>query len=191
MFGMPVVGTFDHRTLMASSVYSSHLVDFTTITNEDLIKFSIPIEWKAKYTGLVHGIAGWFDLSFIPPTGQGQIVDMSTGPEAERTHWQQVRFLFQEPLAVNCGQIIIGKMSCVVNDHRSYTIKADITTESTLPPTTTLRSPFSRHGKWQLHEQTYNYSYGAWPNPEFKPEHNGLYTPQKSQVNEIVLDMET
>jgi histone-arginine methyltransferase CARM1 len=43
---------------------------------------------------------------------------MTTSPYATPTHWQQVRFLFQEPLAINKGQRIVGEMLCEVNDFR-------------------------------------------------------------------------
>lgn len=85
-FSQPVVGCFDPRILMAPSV--SHSVDFLSIKPAELKSFTIPISWKFPFTGLVHGIAGWFDIDLA-----GNV--LSTAPSSERTHWQQVRFLFQ------------------------------------------------------------------------------------------------
>nr|CAG8551326.1 3659_t:CDS:2 [Entrophospora candida] len=129
MFGMPVVGCFDPRTLIAQPTPCGFPIDFYTVTLEELQDLTIPFYWQASYTGIIHGIAGWFDLYFTPPPfvipQSGQIF-MSTSPTSERTHWQQVRFLLKEPLAVNAGQTIQGWMRCVVNDMRSYTIEIEI-----------------------------------------------------------------
>ncbi|KAJ3377939.1 hypothetical protein HDU92_007800, partial [Lobulomyces angularis] len=116
IFGQPIVGYFDYRLLMAPSV--SYMVDFQTISSSQLKDFTIPIDWKFPFTGLVHGIAGWFDIDL------GGVI-LSTAPSAERTHWQQVRFLFQEPLAVNAYENIHGWMRLIVNDNRSYHIYAE------------------------------------------------------------------
>ncbi len=53
---------------------------------ENLKTFTIPFTWSFPYTGVVHGIAGWFDIDLAG-------FNLSTAPSAERTHWQQVRFL--------------------------------------------------------------------------------------------------
>jgi len=135
MFGMPVVGHFDPRNLITTpSAFDSYPVDFSTVTVKELQDIIIPFNWTAQYTGLMHGIAGWFDLVFAPPPYDkpnpediGTTVEMSTSPSAERTHWQQVRFLFKEPLAVNANQNIRGWMRCIVNDMRSYTIYIEVT----------------------------------------------------------------
>ncbi|CAG8844844.1 854_t:CDS:2, partial [Racocetra persica] len=101
MFGMPVVGSFDPRTLIAQANPGGYVVDFYTVTMEELQDMTIPFIWQTSYTGIIHGIAGWFDLHFSPPPSvpSGNTIAMSTGPAAERTHWQQVRFLLKEPLA--------------------------------------------------------------------------------------------
>src|ERR1043165_9546291 len=98
---MPVVGGFDPRTLIAPSNPGGYIVDFYTITLEELQDFTIPFIWQASYTGIIHGIAGWFDLQFSPPATiqNGNPITMTTNPTAERTHWQQVSFLLKEPLA--------------------------------------------------------------------------------------------
>ncbi|ORX87170.1 S-adenosyl-L-methionine-dependent methyltransferase [Basidiobolus meristosporus CBS 931.73] len=192
MFGMPVVGHFDPKSLMAMPTPGGFNVDFYTITLAQLREFTIPIYWQVKYTGIMHGIAGWFDLSFIPPVGTLNPVniDMSTGPAAERTHWQQVRFLFKEPLAVNSNQVVKGWMKCVVNEMRSYYVSAHVALcdeGSNITPETIELIPSSlrRSGKWNLHEQTYNYSYMpeyAASQDIFRPESNFLYEPENEFV---------
>jgi histone-arginine methyltransferase CARM1 len=181
-FSSPVVGCFGPLVLLSTS--NNYNVDFLTISKEDLKRFVIPLSFDIAQTAVVHGLAGWFDLHFLPPPSApfsaedtlameevitastpelemkmastsnsnssdatidlgfgigsssntsealrtnttSQVVDptisssyMTTSPYATPTHWQQVRFLFQEPLAINKGQRIVGEMLCEVNDYR-------------------------------------------------------------------------
>ncbi|KAJ1921620.1 hypothetical protein IWQ60_006712 [Tieghemiomyces parasiticus] len=191
-FRMPVVGYFDPRSLVAAPDAAGYPVDFATVTMEALQEFSVPFNWTCRYTGLVHGVAGWFDLDFQPPAALARSapVTMSTGPQAARTHWQQVRLLLQEPLAVNARQIIQGTLHCKVNDKRSY----DLTAELHLLPMGTSKiaaatdrlpaGTITRQATWLLHEQTYNHS--TYPNlvddQGFFPELSNLYAPDMTQV---------
>ncbi|CAO3583365.1 unnamed protein product [Absidia cylindrospora] len=226
MFGMPVVGHFDPRQLITTpTILDSFGVDFSTVTLDELKDMTMPFEWISGYTGLMHGVAGWFDLAFGPPPYDaatlatktpeelnnmaGTTIEMSTGPAAERTHWQQVRFLFKEPLAVNANQTISGWMRCIVNDMRSYTIYVEVTLDkSQLSDPATLdtsmtdasdddnqhqqrafitrfqHNPLVRRGVWELHEQTYNYSYHPdLPQPAHQPEYACLYQPDDTMQN--------
>ncbi|KAI1313867.1 hypothetical protein EDD11_002438 [Mortierella claussenii] len=228
MFGMPVVGHFDPKSLLAQPTSDlsagGYEMDFSTITMKTLRDFVVPISWKAQYTGLMHGVAGWFDLLFSGNSASeaSQPIQMSTGPNSERTHWQQVRFLFREPLAVNSGQVIRGWMHCKVNDMRSYTVDIEVIAglhgELSDPqkpfepllekqakqqghfmkPSTTATEgsadvedaeeeeleyddlQFSRRrGRWELHEQSYNYAYTDTGNDSLtKPEHLCMYEPE-------------
>ncbi|KAI8375982.1 S-adenosyl-L-methionine-dependent methyltransferase [Radiomyces spectabilis] len=192
MFGMPVVGHFDPRSLITTPTFLDRYdVNFSTITTKEMQDITIPFKWTANYTGLMHGVAGWFDLTFAPPPydqpnpeAAGTTIEMSTGPAADRTHWQQVRFLFKEPLAVNATQVIEGWMRCIVNDMRSYTIYVEVTLDSTqLSDPAKMdkeqfliaNHPLRRRGVWELHEQTYNYSFNPGYMPEHQPEYSCLY----------------
>jgi type I protein arginine methyltransferase len=184
---MPIVGSFDPRTLIASSTPGGFAIDFYTITLSELQDFVIPFVWQSNYTGIIHGIAGWFDLHFAPsPFGiPGTGIDMTTSPSAERTHWQQVRLLLKEPLAVNAGQLIRGWLHCVVNEMRSYNLEAELVVGDCFltPPNAPepLTKDFNRRrSRWQLHEQTYNYSYYPQPDVTFRPEYSCLYEPDQS-----------
>ncbi|KAF9168761.1 hypothetical protein DFQ26_000028 [Actinomortierella ambigua] len=245
MFGMPVVGHFDPKSLLATPVSADEgfEMDFSTITMDELKDFVVPMEWHAQYTGLMHGVAGWFSLHFSgnPANEQGSPIELSTAPHAEKTHWQQVRFLFREPLAVNSGQIIRGWMHCVVNEMRSYTVDIEVIAG----PYGELSDPHKaykaknkaqdeerraeqderdeeegtrsqengtpaaahngdggedggeaeeeddqlafvrRKGRWELHEQSYNYSYTGPQNDLLtKPEHLCMYEPDPNMVYE-------
>lgn len=201
MFGMPVVGHFDPRNLIASpTVLDAYNVDFATVTIPELQDLVMPFEWTAGYTGLMHGVAGWFNLEFAPPDKDlGTTVFMSTSPAADRTHWQQVRFLFREPLAVNATQKIKGWMRAIINDMRSYTIYVEVSLEDDVSDPSQLdRATFGdpqpadsnalrRRGRWELHEQTYNYSFTPGLMPDHKPEYSCLYEPE-GQLGTGLLD---
>lgn len=72
----------------------------------------------------MHGFGCWFDISFL---GSEETVILSTSPEHSGTHWYQCRLLLSEPLAVNRGQFVSGKMEFYANERFSYNIF--ITTE--------------------------------------------------------------
>lgn len=194
------MGHFDYRNLITTpTILDTYAVDFSTVTLTELHDITMPFNWRAGYTGLMHGIAGWFDLIFAPPPydvlveNTGTTIELSTGPAAERTHWQQVRFLFKQPLAVNATQKIRGWMRAVVNDMRSYTIFVEVVLgdslmlsdpasidQKTFATTTEDEHPLRRRGRWELHEQTYNYSFTPGLLPDHKPEYSCLYPPESN-----------
>jgi histone-arginine methyltransferase CARM1 len=67
----------------------------------------------------VHGLAGWFDVDFNGTVFQGRL---STAPSAPATHWHQIRFLFEQPIAMNMGQEFTGKVTLTANSERSYNL---------------------------------------------------------------------
>ncbi|KAJ2389302.1 hypothetical protein GGI05_003542 [Coemansia sp. RSA 2603] len=159
----------------------------------ELKEFVVRIEWHVGYTGVMHGVAGWFDLAFVPPVSALHLgtapsaVYMSTGPQAPATHWQQVRMLFKQPLAVNSGQVVRGLVHMKVNDQRSYDINAKLIVldaeESLRVSDDALLRMFdsnrarAREALWYLHEQIYNYSYTGEPLEPVRPEAANLYLP--------------
>lgn len=116
IFRQPVVGGFDPKTLMSSSVTKSFEFYKKEIDEETLKDICIPFEFIMEYTGVIHGIAGWFNVSF--PNG----LILETGPDHQRTHWQQCRFFFRKPVGVNYGQCFKGCLKMKVNEERSYNV---------------------------------------------------------------------
>jgi histone-arginine methyltransferase CARM1 len=155
------------------------LVDFRTVTKEEIQDITIPFTWVAQYTGLIHGIGAWFDINL-----GGYI--LSTAPHAEKTHWHQVRLMLKEPLAVNAFETVRGWLRMVANPMRSYDITAEIVTGNHA-----LSEPLAmqidnrnvtdgftrRTGKWALHEQTYYFDQPPESHVS-KPEYCGLYQPE-------------
>ena len=123
---------------------------------DELKEFIIPFSWMIPYTGILHGVASWFDITL------GDRV-LSTCPNLERTHWHQIRLLLREPLAVNSGSIIDGQIHFKVNNMRSYNINLELKNGENI-----------RKGTYYLHEQTYFFD---TPNlqADLKPEMVGLY----------------
>ncbi|KAJ2776921.1 hypothetical protein H4R18_005423 [Coemansia javaensis] len=191
-FSAPVVGTFGPRSLMSDS--AQHTIDFHTVTLPDLKSFTIPVEWHINYTGVMHGVGGWFDLAFVPPASAlrpgtaAHPTYMSTSPSSPMTHWQQVRLLLKQPLAVNAGQVVRGTIHMEANIERSYTISARlisldpaesaaIATDEALAAAMDAHKGRARTGRWRLDEQVYSYLYQEDPVPAPKPETSNMYLP--------------
>lgn len=72
----------------------------------------IPLEFHALQSGLVHGLAFWFDVAFF---GSSSTVWLSTAPTEPLTHWYQVRCLLETPLFVKQGQLLTGTVLLLAN----------------------------------------------------------------------------
>jgi len=114
-FRQPVVDYINPECLVAEC--HTTRFDFTTVTLESLQHIEIPFEFVINQPCLVHGMAGWFDALF---EGTNSRVVLSTAPWNPGTHWYQIRFLIETPLAVNAGQCIEGVLKMDANDLQSY-----------------------------------------------------------------------
>lgn len=169
---MPVVGTFPPEALLKVRCGSEHFVDYMTVTQNELVEFTIPISWEIEATGLIHGIAGWFSLDLDPTGKRSSKYKLDTSPRDPITHWQQVRFLLRHPLAVNAGQRICGRMHLKATEGRSYIITADLRVDGTPEADNAWAQ---RTGTWMLENQYY-YSSPSLTKPELAhPEFNGQY----------------
>ncbi|KAG5559904.1 hypothetical protein RHGRI_003262 [Rhododendron griersonianum] len=61
-FSQPVVDAFDPRVLVAPAI--SHVIDFTSIKEEDLYEIDVPLKFIASVGVRIHGLACWFDVLF-------------------------------------------------------------------------------------------------------------------------------
>lgn len=102
--------------------------DFATISVESLHKMEIPFDVEVPHPCLVHGVAGWFDAIF---EGTNMTVTLSTAPWSPGTHWYQIRFLLETPLAVNAGQHIEGTLTMDANNLQSYYVKVHMRIKGT------------------------------------------------------------
>ncbi|XP_069632170.1 histone-arginine methyltransferase CARM1 isoform X3 [Haliaeetus albicilla] len=114
----PIVDTFDVRILMAQTV--KYTINFMEATEEDLHRVEIPFVFQMMQSGLIHGLAFWFDVAFV---GSLVTVWLSTAPTEPLTHWYQVRCLLQTPLFAKEGETLSGKVLFVANKRQSYDIQ--------------------------------------------------------------------
>ncbi|TRY83240.1 hypothetical protein DNTS_032508 [Danionella cerebrum] len=116
-FRQPIIDTFDLHILMARSV--KYTINFLDAKEEDLHRLEIPFVFKLLQSGLVHGLAFWFDVAFM---GSRASIWLSTAPNEPLTHWYQVRCLLQTPLFAKMGQTLSGQVHLIVNKRQSYDI---------------------------------------------------------------------
>ncbi|KAK2871511.1 hypothetical protein Q8A67_024038 [Cirrhinus molitorella] len=116
-YRQPIVDTFDMQILMARSV--KYTINFLEAKEEDLHRLEIPFVFKLLQSGLIHGLAFWFDVAFV---GSRMTVWLSTAPNEPLTHWYQVRCLLQTPLFAKMGQTLSGHVQLIANKRQSYDI---------------------------------------------------------------------
>lgn len=126
-FAQPIVGYVAPRSLM-SAHRTIQTIDFSAVSGEELQNFEVPFSFVIDVTGIMHGIAGWFDLSFL---GSAETVILSTAPEREGTHWYQCRLLLQHAVAVNRGQSVSGSLVFRANESFSYFIDLTVQLDGT------------------------------------------------------------
>ncbi|XP_055962892.1 histone-arginine methyltransferase CARM1-like [Sorex fumeus] len=117
-FRQPIVDTFDIRILMARTI--KYTVNFMDAEETDLHRVEIPFVFQIAQSGLIHGLAFWFDVAFV---GSTVTVWLSTAPTEPLTHWYQVRCLLQTPLFAKEGETLSGKVLFIANKRQSYDIQ--------------------------------------------------------------------
>ncbi|WOO80677.1 Histone-arginine methyltransferase CARMER [Vanrija pseudolonga] len=73
-FSQPVVGIFPPTTLMAAPCPPTTF-DFYRCAINDLLDFTVDIDFVATRTAIMHGLASWFDLDFEPAANEQQAED--------------------------------------------------------------------------------------------------------------------
>ncbi|XP_029927168.1 histone-arginine methyltransferase CARM1 isoform X2 [Myripristis murdjan] len=123
-FRQPIVDTFDVQILMARSV--KYCINFMEAKEEDLHRMEIPFVFTLLQSGLVHGLAFWFDVAYL---GSKSAVWLSTAPSEPLTRWYQVRCLLQTPLFAKLGQTLSGTVLLTTNKRQSYDIHITATVD--------------------------------------------------------------
>ncbi|CAM9758402.1 unnamed protein product [Lampetra planeri] len=142
-FRQPIVDTFDIRILMARSI--KYTVNFQQAREEDLHRIEIPFKFQMLQSGLVHGLAFWFDVAFV---GSMLTVWLSTAPTEPLTHWYQVRCLLQSPLFTKAGDTLSGTVVMIANKRFSYDINLVAVVDQTGSKSSNLldlKNPFFRY----------------------------------------------
>lgn len=142
-FKQPVVDTFDIRICLARSV--KYTVDFESANETDLHDMNIPLSFVIHQAGTIHGLAFWFDVAFL---GSQTPVWLSTAPTQPLTHWYQVRCLIENPIFVQQGQVLQGKVHLRANTRQSYDVDIELVLPATGAKSTNtldLKNPFFRY----------------------------------------------
>jgi histone-arginine methyltransferase CARM1 len=116
LFWMPALGHLAPRQLMSGPVV--HAFDFEHMPMHALAELTLPFDFVAAHPGPIHGLAGWFDVTFVGSTEQ---VMLSTAPDAIETHWLQLYFVLKEPIWVAIGDRVSGTLVLRANPAASYT----------------------------------------------------------------------
>lgn len=146
LFWMPALGHVPPHQLMASPTVYPY--DFERLPLADLAELRMPFEYVATHPGPIHGLAGWFDVSF---EGSTERVVLSTAPDAIETHWSQLRFVFKDPISVSIGDHLKGSLVLHANPQSSYTVLF----EGTLNGSPVSPAAFGIHGyfPWESGDQ--------------------------------------
>jgi histone-arginine methyltransferase CARM1 len=168
IFSQPVVGGFDPKSLFCEPV--ERRISFERDPVSALLEVSMDLGLQMEFTGVLHGIAGWFDVEFGEEMERGVSL-LSTAPDLPRTHWQQVRFFFREPIAVNRGQRLCGLFRMQVNDQRSY----NVAIRGRLLSEENVDFGLGFDYEYGLHDQQYINLNPVAYSPDGAPEHLGLF----------------
>lgn len=121
-FRQPIIDVYDPLIHIAETSCEKTF-DFMKIKCEELLNFEVDLNFTISKATLMHGISCWFDAYF---NGSSQKITLSTSPYNNPTHWYQVRLLLPEPLAINKGCRIKGKITFQANNLQSYYINLKI-----------------------------------------------------------------
>ncbi|KAK6637176.1 hypothetical protein RUM44_007590 [Polyplax serrata] len=106
-------------TTVATSAATVLNLDLHTATIEST-NFASDFCLECTIDGRLTALCGYFDAFFDLPNS----VVLSTSPKSGKTHWKQTIFFLQNPLNINKGSVINGRMSCKksADDDRALTI---------------------------------------------------------------------
>jgi histone-arginine methyltransferase CARM1 len=118
LFWMPALGHVPPTQLMSGPV--EHGFDFERLPLAALAEIRLPFDFVAARPGPIHGLAGWFDVTFA---GSTESVLLSTAPDAIETHWLQLRFVLKDSIFVALGDHVRGSLTLRANAQSSYTAR--------------------------------------------------------------------
>ncbi|WAR10056.1 ANM2-like protein [Mya arenaria] len=86
-------------------------LNIRTVAIEDLEEQTCKFEFTVQKDETMHGFCAWFEVEFHPLSKDADMVSLNTGPDHALTHWKQDLFLLDEPILVNCGDVISGHVT--------------------------------------------------------------------------------
>lgn len=88
-------------------------IDFTA--DEDSVR-SADIDWKIQKPVTIYGFGMWWDCQLVPG------VQLSTAPDAPRTHWEQIYLPVLDPIALQKGETL----RCSIRSDTRYEVKVHV-----------------------------------------------------------------
>jgi histone-arginine methyltransferase CARM1 len=122
IFKQPIVDTWHPSTLISD--FGQWTINFEKDAIEKLHVIDVEYELTSKRTAFCHGVATWFDVSFL---GTDHQTYLSTAPNAPLTHWYQVRCPIMSPVLVRVNDKVRIRMKMVANERQSYDITMSVT----------------------------------------------------------------
>ncbi|WIA08179.1 hypothetical protein OEZ85_007633 [Tetradesmus obliquus] len=121
-FTQVVVDAFDPSVLVSDC--ATHVLDFATVSEEELYDINIPLNLTVAHPCTLHGVACWFDVLFNGSSSQRWL---STAPGLPTTHWFQLRCCLQQPLLVLTPNTQLrGSMRLVAHARQSYDVHVEL-----------------------------------------------------------------
>uniref|UniRef100_A0A7E4WCA6 type I protein arginine methyltransferase n=1 Tax=Panagrellus redivivus TaxID=6233 RepID=A0A7E4WCA6_PANRE len=117
IFKQPIVDSWHPSILMSD--YTDWAIDFKADPVERLHDINVDYTFTATRAGFCHGVATWFDVSFL---GTDHTTYLSTAPTAPLTHWYQVRCPILNPFMMSKGDRARAIIKMVANERQSYDI---------------------------------------------------------------------
>ncbi|KAI6178930.1 hypothetical protein M3Y98_00555200 [Aphelenchoides besseyi] len=172
VFKQPVIDTWPTSILCSEVTFWSY--NFEKDSEEKLHEISIPFELKITRSCLMHGLAFWFDVSFI---GSQATFVLSTAPSEPLTHWYQVRCFISEPMIVHPNDVCTGYVNLTANERLSYDIDLRVNVNGVEKTNRLdLKNPCFRYMNGVPAQTTYDAAY----NPSFNQTHVDQNAPPSS-----------
>jgi type I protein arginine methyltransferase len=102
----PLVDVCEGQQVMADAAPLLD-IDLYTVKKEDL-DFTASFKLRANRDDYCHALVAYFNVEFSKTHTK---IKFSTGPKSEYTHWKQTVFYLPEPVTMNAGESIEGRIS--------------------------------------------------------------------------------
>lgn len=118
LFGGPVYNhVMEKGDSLADAATILHLTLKTT-SLDDLESNEGEFSFDIMEAGTLHGFASWFEVTFDDiPCSETTPITLSTSPDKPLTHWKQDLLMMDEPISVEPGDVLNGRISIVRNRH--------------------------------------------------------------------------
>lgn len=104
------------RTFKNSDLLPAQTWDHVDLTKKNSPNRKGSVSWKIESDTIIYGFAVWWNCTLVPG------IDLSTAPNAPKTHWEQLYFPVTKPIKAKRGD----KVTFTIAAHSSYQSGTDI-----------------------------------------------------------------